>query len=63
MIEFLIACSPPPDGSNFTCPSPDLLPIKPVSSAVVKEERKNPYAGFVTVPLWRYEWDLTDSEE
>jgi|TARA_B100000029_G_scaffold146593_1_gene141921 hypothetical protein len=68
MIEFLIACSPPPDGSNFTCPPHDGVVecqaigcVKdypdPISSVSKNIPGVHPYATFYKVPLFRYEWD------
>ena len=77
MIEFLIACSPPPNGESFTCPPNDgivecqaLGCVKdpmggtdPIPTASKNIPGVHPYSTFYKVPLWIYEWDLTDSEE
>ena len=58
MIEFLIACSPPLDGSSFTCPTT----FPPIEKP--KEKRNPPTSNkdrdFTTyeikTEIWRYEF-------
>ncbi len=61
MIEFLIACSPPLDGSSFTCPPPDAVCL---ALSCKKSSADSPTSGkdidFTTyevkTQIWKYEF-------
>ena len=55
MIEILVACSPPLDGSSFTCPT-TFPPIeKPKVSSVDSEDRD--FTTYeIKTEIWRYEF-------
>tara|TARA_B100001989_G_C24263501_1_gene328076 strand:+ start:174 stop:350 length:177 start_codon:yes stop_codon:yes gene_type:complete len=57
MIEILLACSPPLDGSEFTCPPPDFFrerKVVPVRKPEKDERPKNPFDKVILLE-WRYE--------
>ena len=58
MIGILLACSPPLDGSSFTCPR-DFPPIEKVSSAdspTYKEKEVDYTTHQIRTEIWRYEF-------
>ena len=55
MIEILLACSPPLDGSEFTCPPPDVFRERKVAPEPEDDERpKNPFDKVILLE-WKYE--------
>ena len=56
MIGILLACSPPLDGSSFTCPR-DFPPIEKVSSADSPTYKEVDYTTHqIRTDIWRYEF-------
>ena len=60
MIALLIVCSPPLDGSFFTCPDPDTIPMHhvkhpPKVKVIEDKDFTNPF-DYITIPIWRYEF-------